>query len=97
MYWQKQDRYKLVVTAKQKRHAHFGSIQNKTQWIYQVGIKEKTEGNKQTKPWIWFGAFPWTQVSISKCIFQTHRCFHGAGMFSSVFAWPGHCTILKHL
>lgn len=41
MYWQEQDLYKLVVIAKQKRHARFSSIQNKTQWVCQVGKKEK--------------------------------------------------------
>lgn len=41
MYWQEQDLYKLVVIAKQKRHAHFSSIQNKTQWVCQVGEKRE--------------------------------------------------------
>lgn len=99
MSWQEQDLYKLVVIAKQKRHARFGSIQNKTQRVCQVGEKKKGKsvGNKQTKPWIWFGAFPWTQVSISKCIFQARRCFHGEEVFCSIFAWPGHHMVFKYL
>lgn len=99
MSWQERDLYELVVIAKQKRHARFGSIQNKTQQVCQVGGKKKSKsgGNKQTKPWVWFGAFPWTQVSISKCIFQARRCFRGAGVFCSIFAWPGHRTDFKYL
>lgn len=86
MCWQQWGLYKLVVIAKQKRHAHFGSIQNKTQRVCQVGKKKERICRKQTKPWICFVAFPWTQVSISKCIFQTRRCFCGAEML------PGACA-----
>lgn len=51
MSWQEQHLYKLLVIAKQRRHARFGSTQNKTQQVCQVREKREKleETNKQTK------------------------------------------------
>lgn len=83
---------KLVVIAKQKRHVHFGSIQNKTQRVCQVGKKEKICRKLTNKALALVWCLSWTQVSISKCIFQARRCFHRAVVFCSIFAQAGHHT-----
>lgn len=69
--------YKLVVIAKQKRHARFSSTQNKTQQVCQVGRKEKAGGNtnKQTN-----------KQSLLWCLsldpgFSRHVHFLGTQMF----------------
>lgn len=80
MSWQEQHLYKLLLLNRRGTLLS-APFKTKPSRFAKWGKKRKHVGNNQSKPWIWFGASPRTQVSISKCISQARRGSHGAGVF----------------